>query len=155
MLSTKYYGPGDVHIRNNARYILNDHKLGHQVTTSDGHERLITKDEWINVFPAIAVESPIADDEVEEEPEQKKQKLFSKRTITDVEYHDTPLNISKYELLDLMSHITPNHDSLLREVNCLMSAPMPKECIVEVLAEWYNAVDHKTPDDITDLVNRC
>ena len=35
-----------------------------------------------------------------------------------------------------------------------MSAPMPKEYIIEILTEWYETVDHKTPDDITDLVNR-
>ena len=31
---------------------------------------------------------------------------------------------------------------------------MPKEYVVEVLTDWYQTVDHRTPDDIADLVNR-
>ena len=91
---------------------MNDLKPEHQIITPDGHERLITKDEWLEVFPSIAVET--SDDEDEIIPQQKKQKPFSKRTIADVEYHDSLIDISKEELLDIMSHITPNHDSLLR-----------------------------------------
>ena len=54
--------------------------------TPDGHETLITKEEWIKVFPAINVEKS-DDDETEIQP--VKQKPFSKRTIGDIEYNDS------------------------------------------------------------------
>ena len=56
VLSGKFYKPGDKNNRDNAGYIINDLKPETQIVTPDGHERLITKDEWIKVFPVINVE---------------------------------------------------------------------------------------------------
>ena len=106
---------------------MNNLKPEHQIITPDVHDRLITKDEWIEVFLVIVIKKS---------ERHTSKKPFGKQVIADVEFHDSPIDISKEELLNIMSHITPNHDSMLRKVNCLMSAPMPNEYIIEVLTEW-------------------
>ena len=82
LLSTKYYGPDDKDKtlnRDNADYILEELKPEHRIITPDGHEKLITQNEWINAFPSIAVET--SDDEDEIIPVQKNRSLSAKEQL--------------------------------------------------------------------------
>ena len=158
VLSPKFYRENDPINRDNRGTILHNLKPSTQIAQIRGNEPIIEKSEWIKVFPAKECPTNKAKREREErkiqKAEAKKEKAITKARFTDVEVEEGDINLTKEELLELLSNFESHNYDIFHNINALFSSPYSKEFLIDVLTEWQQQTEHKSYDDFEAILNK-
>ena len=83
------------------------------------------------------------------------KKDICKFTINDIGYSNDLIQLDRFELLELLNNITqePHNSDLIHTITQLYHSPLDIDFIIDVVSEWYEQIDHKTDDNINQIVH--
>ena len=156
VLTDKIYNKkGDDKYKPNHGTILDNMKPSTQIITVRGDERIITKQKWIKVFPSIIKEETPSTKTVRKEQVHKKEKGFHQYELKDINYNeDNVIILSDDELIELLNNFERHNQNLIHDIAPIYNSPYSKEKLIDIISGWYDMVPHRTPDNISDIVNK-
>ena len=165
VLTDKIYSKkDDDKYKPNHGFILNNDKPSTQIITVRGGEPIITKELWLKVFTPINKTEDVKQEVKQDvkqnvenkdtKPKQKTDKQFYQYELKDIEYDEKLIMLPDDELIKLLNCFECHNHTLIHEIAPLYNSPYTKEKLIEVITIWFNQTPHKTPDDITDIVNK-
>ena len=118
-----------------AGYILGIDKPSSQIITIRGDEDIITKEEWLKVFPTVVRVK-------EAEKMQREERKQLKRKANEFEFEDNLVLFDHDEMQELLSHFAPEFDIMSKTLAPIYHSPMDKQFIIDEMLEWYSQRDH-------------
>ena len=138
-LSDKIFTEKSEQNRETHGFILDDLKPSTQIVQIKGNEPVITKNQWINVFPEII--SKTAQLKIDRE-ERKKNKGIKNTKIDDIDFEDELIIFNDDEMDEFLNHFDPEFDNLLTKLAPLRYSPYSKEFLYNHLVKWYGSKEH-------------
>ena len=138
-LSDKIFTEKSEQNRETHGFILDDLKPSTQIVQIKGNEPVITKNQWIKIFPEII--SKTAQLKIDRE-ERKKNKGIKNTKIDDIDFEDELIIFNDDEMDEFLNHFDPEFDNLLTKLAPLRYSPYSKEFLYNHLVKWYGSKEH-------------